>query len=141
MALQSASFRVRWSQTMVLCTLLLLVPTTIAQTNTAQANTPQTNTPQTNTARTNTARVQGTVTDTAHTHIGAAAITLTNLDTGALFKTRTDGAGDFTLTALPAGNYQARVQVAGFHSQTKKFSLTASQVRTIHFKLAAIRRP
>ena len=92
-------------------------------------------------AKNDAARVQGTVTDMEGTAIGAAAITVKNLDTGALFKTRSDGSGEFTVSTLPAGNYQAGVQVAGFQSQVQKFSLTDSEVRKIHFRLAARSRP
>jgi hypothetical protein len=81
------------------------------------------------------------VTDTTGAPIPAAAITVTNRKTGALFKTRTDGAGNFTVSALPVGDYKADVQAAGFQSQTQNFNLTVSQVRTINFKLAAVRPP
>ena len=105
---------------MVWCTLLLSVQAAIAKNDAA--------------------RVQGTVTDMEGTAIGAAAITVKNLDTGALFKTRSDGTGEFTVSTLPAGNYKAGVQVVGFQSQVQKFSLASSEVRTIHFRLAVSSR-
>ena len=92
-------------------------------------------------AQTDTARIQGTVTDTTGAAIPAAAITVTNLKTGALFKTRSDGTGNFTVSALPVGDYKADVQAAGFQSQVQNFSLNVSQGKTINFKLAAVRPP
>ena len=109
------------SRVLVLVTLLLPAPAAAAQTDTA--------------------RIQGTVTDTTGAAIPAAAITVTNLKTGALFKTRSDGAGNFTVSALPAGKYKVDVQIAGFQGQVQDFSLAVSQVRTINFKLAAVRPP
>ena len=88
-------------------------------------------------AQKNTARVQGTVTDTTDAPLGAAAITVRSLDTGNLFKTRSDGAGDFMVSALQAGNYKIGVRVAGFQDQVQEFKLTDSEVRTIRFKLTA----
>ncbi len=118
MTLQTTGTRVK---IVAACALLLFVQAIIAQTNTAC--------------------IQGTVTDTTGTPIGAAAITVTSLDTGALFKTRTDGAGDFRVTALPAGNYKASVRAAGFQSQEQKLNLKDAQVHTIHFKLTPLRHP
>jgi len=109
------------SRVLVSVPLLLLLPAAIAQMDTA--------------------RIQGAVTDTTGAPIPAAAITVTNLKTGALFKTRSDGTGNFTVSALPVGDYKADVQVAGFQSQVQNFSLTVSQVKTIKFKLAAVRPP
>lgn len=121
MQFQPNAIREHLSRIVVWCALLLSIQTAIAKTDAA--------------------RVEGTVTDKGGTAIGAAAITVKNLDTGALFKTRSDGSGEFTVSTLPAGNYKAGVQVAGFQSQVQKFSLTDSEVRTIHFRLAARSKP
>lgn len=121
MAFQTTAIRVHRLEIFAACALLLLLQAVIAQMNFA--------------------RIEGTVTDTTGTTIGAAAITVTSLDTGALFKTRTGGAGDFRVTALPPGNYEASVRAAGFQNQVQKLTLKAAQVRTIHFKLEALRRP
>lgn len=117
MAFQIDKSREYLSRAVALCALLFVVQACIAQSGTA--------------------RIQGTVTDATGAAIGAAAITVTNLDTKGLFKTRSDGMGVFAVTALSAGRYKAEVRVAGFQSQTQKFSLTDSQVHTVQFKLAA----
>jgi hypothetical protein len=121
MTFQTKTIRVHRPKIIAVCALLLFAQAIIAEPNTA--------------------RIQGTVTDTTGAAIGAAAITVTSLDTGALFKSRTDGAGDFRVTALPAGNYKASVRAGGFQSQEQKLRLKDAQIYTIHFKLRVLSRP
>ena len=121
MGFQTSLFREHLSKIVALGALLLLMQAAIA--------------------RTNTARVQGTVTDATGAALGAAAITVKSLDTGALFKTRSDGAGKFTVSALPSGNYEIDVRAAGFQGQVQRFRLTNSEVRTIRLKLTAKSQP
>ena len=54
----------------------------------------------------------GTVTDATGAAVPGATVTLTNTDTNAVSKIVSSGNGDFTLNALPIGNYRAKVEMA-----------------------------
>jgi hypothetical protein len=67
-------------------------------------------------AQTNaTASLSGTVVDTMGAVIPNAQVTLTNLATGALTRTRSNSVGDFTFAAVEVGNYNLEVRVPDFH--------------------------
>ena len=81
-------------------------------------------------------RIAGTVTDSTGAAIPNAAITIVNLATNS---SRTDHAGptgEFSVAALPPGNYSGKVEAEGFQSQTVTFSVVVTQVQTLLFKLA-----
>ena len=58
--------------------------------------------------------ITGTVTDPASAVVPGAKVVARNLENGATFETNTTATGDFTLTSLPAGNYEVNVEAAGF---------------------------
>ena len=58
--------------------------------------------------------ITGIVTDTSGAPISAAAVTVKNLETGAVRSTTTDDAGRYLVLALPVGQYELRVAKPGF---------------------------
>jgi hypothetical protein len=87
-------------------------------------------------AQSGDARVTGTVTDTTGAAIPGATITLTNTDTNAVSKATSSGDGNFTINALPIGNYHAKVVMKGFASQDQSLKLDVGAVQTLRFSLS-----
>src|ERR1043165_1718499 len=58
--------------------------------------------------------ILGTITDATGAAIPEAAVTVTNIETGAAKKAVSDGAGYFQVLALPRGIYAVSVQKTGF---------------------------
>jgi hypothetical protein len=58
--------------------------------------------------------IQGTVKDQTGALVIGANVTTTNLETGALRSTTTDSDGNYHVAGLPAGNYELRIEHAGF---------------------------
>ncbi|MGI8773021.1 MAG: TonB-dependent receptor domain-containing protein [Acidobacteriaceae bacterium] len=85
--------------------------------------------------QTDTARIQGSVTDTTGAAIPGATVTVTNRDTNAAVTITSDGSGNFSIPALPRGNYEARVTDTGFTAQVQDFTLNVSQAQTLAFRL------
>ncbi len=86
-------------------------------------------------AQTDTARIQGTVTDASGAAIPNANVVVTNVDQGTSYNATADASGNFSIAALPRGNYTAKVQVEGFESQSQSLTLQVSQVQALNFKL------
>ncbi|HWZ12961.1 MAG TPA: carboxypeptidase-like regulatory domain-containing protein, partial [Acidobacteriaceae bacterium] len=74
-------------------------------------------------AQTDTARIQGTVSDATGAVISGAQTTVTNTDTNTIVTAISDDHGNFSLNALPRGNYKAEVKASGFESQAQTFTL------------------
>jgi hypothetical protein len=87
-------------------------------------------------AQTDTGRISGTVVDSSGASIPGAAITVVNLANNATQTVTSGGAGDFTVSALPPGNYKATVTMQGFANQTVTFKLDVSQDQAINFTLS-----
>lgn len=66
------------------------------------------------------ATISGTVTDPSGAVVSGAAITATNIDTGAARNTTTDSTGHYELPSVPLGAYQVQAQKAGFSTQVRK---------------------
>ena len=88
-------------------------------------------------AQSDTGRITGTVSDTTGAAIPGATITVTNTGTNATQTVSSDGIGDFTVSALPTGNYHIAVAKTGFATQEQNLRLDVAQVQTENFKLAA----
>jgi hypothetical protein len=88
-------------------------------------------------AQSDTGRVTGTVADTTGAAIPGATITVTNTGTNATQTVTSGGTGDFTVSALPTGNYHITVAKQGFATQEQNLKLDVSQVQAENFKLAA----
>ncbi|MHB1023835.1 MAG: TonB-dependent receptor [Acidobacteriaceae bacterium] len=86
-------------------------------------------------AQSDTGRIQGSVTDQQNAAIRGAAITVTNVNTGAVFHATSDGAGNFSVLSLVRGKYKADVTAQGFESQSVTFQLDVSQVQAVNFTL------
>jgi hypothetical protein len=79
--------------------------------------------------------IVGTVTDTSGAVVPNAAITVSNVDTGLKFTSKSNNAGEFQIFAVPRGNYKADVQAQGFQRQTASFAVQVATAQTLQFKL------
>src|SRR5262249_47636778 len=86
-------------------------------------------------AQTDTARLVGTITDASDAVLPNATVAVTNVGTNRVVTAQTDGAGQYTVNALPAGKYHIEVKATGFKTSTADFTLEVSQVQTISLKL------
>src|SRR5262245_27584880 len=68
-------------------------------------------------AQTETGLITGTVTDPTGAVVVNAAVTVQNLDTNLERKTTTSSVGVYTITSLPPGLYQVRVDAPGFSAK------------------------
>src|SRR6266699_2824009 len=79
-----------------------------------------------------TAAFQGTVLDAQGGAVAGAKVTVKNLGTGLERSTETDGTGNFSIPALPSGNYRVEIAKTGFRailisSYTLEVGTTAAQ--------------
>jgi len=65
-------------------------------------------------AQVETADILGRVTDASHAVIPDAAVTVTNLETGVVYKQKSNGVGEYLVPALPIGRYSVRIESSGF---------------------------
>jgi hypothetical protein len=72
------------------------------------------------TGQTTTATLQGVVRDASHALLPGASVTLRDEDTGFVRATRTDGAGAYVLTYVPAGTYDLTIELSGFRTQKRE---------------------
>ncbi len=83
-----------------------------------------------------TAAFQGTVLDAQGGAVAGAKVTAKNLGTGLERSTETDGTGNFSIPALPSGNYRVEIAKTGFRtilisSYTLEVGTTAAQNFTL----------
>src|SRR6266705_5759867 len=83
-----------------------------------------------------TAAFQGTVLDAQGGAVAGAKVTVKNLGTGLERSTETDGTGNFSIPALPSGNYRVDIAKTGFRTlvaspYTLEVATTASQTFTL----------
>ena len=69
--------------------------------------------------QTTTGSIVGTVTDPSGAVIGAASITITNMDTNISVKATTDQSGNYVVTPLAIGRYSVTVEAAGFKKSVR----------------------
>jgi hypothetical protein len=67
-----------------------------------------------------TGSITGTVTDPSGSVIGGANVTVRQEETNALHKVTTSDAGTYTVTQLPPGHYDVKVDKAGFEAYQQK---------------------
>jgi hypothetical protein len=65
------------------------------------------------------ASITGVIADTSGARVPSAAITVKNLETGAIRSTATDDAGRYQVLALPVSEYEISVSKAGFQEQIR----------------------
>ncbi len=87
-------------------------------------------------AQSDTGRIVGTVTDPTGAVIPGATITVTNTENGSVRVEQAGPSGELNVAAVPAGNYSARVEAAGFQSQSFAFAIVVTQVQSLNVKLA-----
>ncbi len=64
--------------------------------------------------------ISGRVSDATGAAVQGAAVTATNVETGAARDAVTDGAGSYRLLALPVGQYEVRVKKSGFQEIVRR---------------------
>jgi hypothetical protein len=83
-----------------------------------------------------TGTILGVVKDSTGGTVGAAAVTVTNTDTGLTRTLMTSDDGAYRFPALPVGNYQVQVMKDGFQTaQRKGITLEVTQEAAIDFAL------
>ena len=80
--------------------------------------------------------IVGTVTDATGAIIPNAALAITNVDTGVVFHTVTNGSGRFQTESLRPGNYSVNASASGFGTQTTRVELTVNQHLVTDFALS-----
>src|SRR5713101_3632041 len=88
--------------------------------------------------RASTATIVGVVVDAAQgASIPNATVTATNTATRIAFPTKTTSTGDYTISLLPPGTYDVRVEAQGFAvGASKGLTLNVGDQRDLNFKLA-----
>ena len=75
------------------------------------------------------ATVTGTITDPSGAVIPDAPVTVRNVETGQIYLGASSGAGNYTVSQLPIGDYDLTIQVSGFKTyEHTGFHLTANQI-------------
>src|ERR1700730_7078046 len=77
----------------------------------------------------------GRVTDASGGSIARATITVLNSATGFSRSAQTTDTGEYTIPALPAGDYSVAVTFLGFGKQTKNITLQVGQAASLDFGL------
>jgi hypothetical protein len=78
-------------------------------------------------AQTYRGSVRGTVFDPKRAAIAGARVTVTNTDTGDARTTTTDSDGEFAISSLPAGSYQAAVEMVNFQKYVQTIEVLVNQ--------------
>jgi hypothetical protein len=84
-----------------------------------------------------TGQIVGSVADQTGAVLPGVTITATNVDTNATREILTNETGNYTITALPAGNYRIEAQFPGFATQVRTgVVLQVNQAARIDFEMA-----
>jgi hypothetical protein len=86
-------------------------------------------------AQSDTGSITGTVTDPTGAVIPGATVTATNSDNGQVLQANANGAGEFTILAVPRGNYTVVATAAAFKSDTTKVEVSVTTASTVAFQL------
>jgi Carboxypeptidase regulatory-like domain len=78
----------------------------------------------------------GRITDASGGSIAKAAITVTNKATGFSRSAQSSDGGEYSVPALPAGDYKVTAEFAGFGMQTKEITLQVGQAASLDFVLS-----
>ncbi len=82
-----------------------------------------------------TATLSGRVSDASGGSITKAAINVSNVATGFSRSTQSTESGEYSIPALPAGDYTVTVEFTGFGKQTKNITLQVGQTAFLDFAL------
>ena len=80
--------------------------------------------------------VTGTITDATGAIVPGAPVSVKNTDTGDTRKSVSNGAGFFSIPALPPGPYVIDAKVKGFKEETSSLTVSAGQTLSINLKLS-----
>jgi Carboxypeptidase regulatory-like domain len=83
-----------------------------------------------------TGGVSGRVADSSGAMVASADITVTSLDTGLIRTVKTDSSGNYTVTGLAPGSYEAKVTKEGFGDYKQKFSVSPGVTSSLNASLA-----
>lgn len=81
------------------------------------------------------AMLSGKIVDSSGGIIGKATVTATNRATGIARSVQASDAGEYTIPALPAGDYSVSAVYTGFGKQTKTITLQVGQAAELDFSL------
>jgi hypothetical protein len=83
--------------------------------------------------------ISGTVYDESGAVIPNAQVTITNKETGLLRNLTSNAAGVFSASALPAGQYEVRVEVSGFRTEVRDATVAVGGLTTsdMHLQVGA----
>jgi hypothetical protein len=79
--------------------------------------------------------ISGTVTDPSGAVIGDAPIIIRNKATGVERKTKSENDGTFSAPALPAGQYEIKVQAQGFRTLLQEVTVATGTITTANLQL------
>jgi hypothetical protein len=79
--------------------------------------------------------VSGTVFDESGAVIPNAQVTITNKDTGLVRNVTSNAAGLYNASALPAGTYEVKTEVAGFRTLLREATITVGALTTVDLHL------
>jgi len=83
-----------------------------------------------------TAAISGTVTDSTAAAVPGAAVRATNVETGIVRQTATDGAGRYRIPELGLGSYSVEAQTAGFQTEVRSgIRLTVGREAVVNLQL------
>src|SRR5258705_5691058 len=77
----------------------------------------------------------GTILDTSGGSVGKATVTITSSATGFVRTAQSSDSGEYTIPALPAGEYTVSVEYSGFSKQSKNVILQVGQAAELDFAL------
>ncbi|MGB8481475.1 MAG: TonB-dependent receptor [Acidobacteriaceae bacterium] len=87
-------------------------------------------------AQTTAGSIVGSVVDPSGAPLASAPVTITNLGTGEVFKTRTESSGDYVVTPLAVGQYSVAVAAPGFKEAVRtNITLNVQDRLRLNFKL------
>ncbi|PYU56265.1 MAG: hypothetical protein DMG55_24620 [Acidobacteria bacterium] len=82
------------------------------------------------------ATLSGKITDASGGSVAKATVTVSNLATGFSRSAQSSDNGEYTIRALPAGEYKVMVEFSGFGKQTKNITLQVGQAAELGFTLS-----
>jgi len=82
------------------------------------------------------ATLSGKIADVSGGSVAKATVTATNVGTGLSRSALTTENGEYSIPALPAGEYKVTVELAGFGKQTKNITLQVGQAAELGFTLS-----
>ena len=88
-------------------------------------------------AQSDTGNIAGTVMDTTGAVIPGADVLATNTDTGLKLSAVSNDTGEFTILAVPRGNYSVTASAKGFQKQSASITVIVTSTQTVVFQLSA----